>query len=219
MHEVAAPDRQHLHRHDNARLIVFTGGELAEDSFAGAARFGRGDFVFRPPWYAHADRVSMPGARYVRLPLSDAAVRSWLAQKGWRAARGRVDLEQPLHGDEALADASDAPYAHAADASPLHMASRMLASADAPRVADLAARLDFEPYAFCRRFKASFGLSPAVYRRQARLERALRMLFEGAESLAGIASEAGYHDQSHFTAELKRETGRTPRQLAAEHAR
>jgi AraC-like DNA-binding protein len=73
----------------------------------------------------------------------------------------------------------------------------------------------FEPYAFSRKFKAVFGISPTTYRRQARLQRALSLLFSGASSLARIAADLGYHDQSHFTADIKRETGRTPAQLAA----
>jgi AraC-like DNA-binding protein len=214
----AAWDVQPLHRHDNARLIVFTAGELVEQCFSRAGRFRPGDCLFRPSWFAHADLTREMGAAYVRLPLSARAVSRWISQHGWRAVRGRVDLTRLPSGDEALSTASEEPYPSTLGSSLLSRAAEMLSQQEPPRVADVAARLAIRPYTLSRHFSAMFGVSPVAYRRQARLQRALGLLFLGADSLAGIASDMGYHDQSHLTADIKRETGRTPAQLAAGRA-
>lgn len=220
MRAIVAPawNAQAMHRHADARLIVFLGGEMEEESFEGRGRFRRGDFVFRPAWYAHADRAGALGAAYVRLPVTGGAVRRWLALQGWRAARGWIDLDRMPHGDDALSEASAAPYRPPAEHSHLQRAAGMLAGETQPKIAEVAQQLGLQAYELSRRFKPVYGISPAAYRRQARLQRALRLLFEGGESLSRIASDAGYHDQSHFTTELRRETGRTPGALAAELA-
>jgi AraC-like DNA-binding protein len=60
-----------------------------------------------------------------------------------------------------------------------------------------------------RLFVEHTGTSPKAFARMARLERAAALL-ASAESLAGIAAEAGYADQAHLCRELKAIVGLTP---------
>jgi AraC-like DNA-binding protein len=116
-------------------------------------------------------------------------------------------------GDELLEQASPQAYTLGAPQSPMQRAAAWLASDALLRVQDVAARLNLEPYELTRRFAAATGLTPNAYRRQARLQRAIKLVYEDGAQLAEIATAAGFHDQSHLTAELKRETGLTPKAL------
>jgi len=66
--------------------------------------------------------------------------------------------------------------------------------------------------AFERQFLASFHLTPQKYLRRLRLGIASRALIYGNDSLADVALNCGFGDQSHFTREFRRQFGRTPRE-------
>jgi AraC family transcriptional regulator len=69
-------------------------------------------------------------------------------------------------------------------------------------------------YHFARQFKATTGLPPHQYVILRRVERAKRLLREGTDSsLAEIAAQAGFYDQSQFSHHFKRLVGVTPRQF------
>ncbi|OQW42050.1 MAG: hypothetical protein A4S08_11880 [Proteobacteria bacterium SG_bin4] len=63
-----------------------------------------------------------------------------------------------------------------------------------------------------RRFARNFGLSPKEWLRIKRFEGSLIKLSHDIASLANVAAEAGYADQSHMTRDYRRATGFTPRQ-------
>jgi AraC-like DNA-binding protein len=66
--------------------------------------------------------------------------------------------------------------------------------------------------AFERQFLAAFHVTPQRFLRKLRLRLASRALMYTDESLAGIASQCGFADQSHFSREFRRQFGRTPRE-------
>ena len=63
-----------------------------------------------------------------------------------------------------------------------------------------------------RRFARNFGISPKEWLRVKRFEASLVKLANDRESLANVAADAGYTDQSHMTRDYRRATGLTPRQ-------
>jgi AraC-like DNA-binding protein len=64
---------------------------------------------------------------------------------------------------------------------------------------------------FERKFLQAIGFTPSYYRRVVRFERALyRIQHHPRQSLADIAYELGYSDQSHFNREFKQFAGFTP---------
>jgi AraC family transcriptional regulator len=71
------------------------------------------------------------------------------------------------------------------------------------------------PYHFCRQFKAATGLPPHQYVIARRVERAKQLLREGEDnlSMALVAAEAGFSDQSQFSRHFKRLVGVTPGQF------
>jgi AraC-like DNA-binding protein len=65
---------------------------------------------------------------------------------------------------------------------------------------------------FERRFRAHVGLSPRLFARIVRFQRAFRAL--GHASGASIAARCGFSDQAHLVREIRRFSGRTPTLLA-----
>lgn len=79
-------------------------------------------------------------------------------------------------------------------------------------IAETASRHGISVRQFERRFARNFGLSPKEWLRVKRFEASLVKLANDKESLANVAADAGYADQSHMTRDYRRATGLTPRQ-------
>jgi AraC-like DNA-binding protein len=82
-------------------------------------------------------------------------------------------------------------------------------------VASLAATAGVVPRTLQRHFRKRTGLAPKRYAAVQRFSGALQQVALGGGSLAHIASEAGYCDQAHLTAELGRHAGLPPGQFRA----
>jgi AraC family transcriptional regulator len=68
----------------------------------------------------------------------------------------------------------------------------------APSLEQLAAVARLSPYYFARQFKLATGLPPHQYVLTRRVERAKQLLQTGGDfSLAEVAAQAGFSDQSH----------------------
>lgn len=75
---------------------------------------------------------------------------------------------------------------------------------------ELADQLDLSVSQLQREFKRLFGISPGQYLQEVRVGVARRLLESGHESLANIAAQCGFYDQSHFTRQFKTSMGMTP---------
>ncbi len=83
-----------------------------------------------------------------------------------------------------------------------------------PTLEQLAAVARLSPYHFARQFKAATGLPPHQYIIARRVERAKQFLQGGGDvSLAEVAAQAGFSDQSQFSHHFKRLVGVTPGQF------
>jgi len=76
-------------------------------------------------------------------------------------------------------------------------------------IAGLASLVGLSPFHFARQFKESFGEAPAQYICRQRVE-AVKELLSSGQSLADIAAQTGFAQQSHMTQQFKRHTGLTP---------
>jgi AraC family transcriptional regulator len=83
-----------------------------------------------------------------------------------------------------------------------------------PTLAQMAAVARLSVYHFARQFKTATGLSPHQHVILRRVERAKQLLSgAGVPSLAEVAAQAGFSDQSQFTRHFKRLVGVTPGQF------
>lgn len=218
---------QPLHRHADARLILFVSGRYRERGFGEGDEFGPGHIIVRPAYYAHDGLALTRDARYVHFRTRPNALRDFFAQHGWRARRAVLggdwrDLlaaaRDPDAGETLLRDVT-APLPSAPGGSLSADVARAIVNEDERRLGDIAEALNVRPWELTRRFARAFGMSPNRYRREARVQAALRLLADSSASLAAIAAETGFADQSHLGRAVRAVTGCTPiqvrRQLAA----
>lgn len=76
---------------------------------------------------------------------------------------------------------------------------------------ELAGIATLSPFHLARHFKLAFGVSPIAYHRMLRLERAARLLSNGALSVAEAAERTGYSDAVALTHAFRRHFGQSPR--------
>lgn len=79
----------------------------------------------------------------------------------------------------------------------------------------IATELNMSRYYFCRLFKKSTGISPYQYLIKSRIERAKKLLLQKHKSIADIALQVGFTNQSHFTKHFKRLVGVTPKKFSS----
>jgi AraC-like DNA-binding protein len=77
-------------------------------------------------------------------------------------------------------------------------------------ISEAAARCGMPSTTFNRRFRELLRMTPTEYLLSWRIEAARKQLIETQHSLARIAAECGFADQSHFTKRFRRNTGLTP---------
>jgi AraC family transcriptional regulator len=83
-----------------------------------------------------------------------------------------------------------------------------------PNLEQMAVIARLSPYYFARQFKRATGLPPHQYVLARRIERAKQLLQTGGvPSLAEVAANAGFSDQSQFSHHFKRLVGVTPGQF------
>jgi AraC-like DNA-binding protein len=78
------------------------------------------------------------------------------------------------------------------------------------RLSELAGLAELSPSQFGRAFKTSTGTTPHLWHLDARIESAKRMLMDKRGSLAEIALDTGFSEQSHFTRAFRAATGVSP---------
>jgi AraC family transcriptional regulator len=79
-----------------------------------------------------------------------------------------------------------------------------------PSLVELAGIAGVHPAHLARTFKRVHGVSVGEYQRGLRVTLACRALRNRSRSIADIAAEAGFSDQSHFARVFRRLTGQTP---------
>jgi AraC-like DNA-binding protein len=92
-------------------------------------------------------------------------------------------------------------------------AREALAAAPGRPLPALASQLGTSPHHLSRVFHAHTGHTLAQHRLLLRARAAMARIAEGEDSLARLAAELGFADQSHLTRTIRRQTGHTPTQL------
>jgi AraC family transcriptional regulator len=215
-------------------IAVVLDGSLEKSFRRRTISLERAEGVTMPAGAAHGARFGSGGARIVivkaKSPSSlvaghvDRLVRldgCGLTRLGWLlvAELRALDAMAPLAAEGlALELLATATRAATADSSQKR-APRWLGSAEellrartgeCIRLSDLAAAVGVHPIHLARTFRARHGVSVGEYGRRVRIEWAAAEIARGESSLARVATEAGFADQSHFTRLFKRHVGTTP---------
>ncbi|WP_301127429.1 helix-turn-helix domain-containing protein [Streptomyces cacaoi] len=148
---------------------------------------------------AYTELADLWGPRSARLTEQLAAAEDWAARFALLTsalARLRAEGPQP---DPAVA------YAW----------RQLTATAGTARVGALAERVGVSRRHLVRRFRQQVGLPPKTVARLLRFERAGALLRSGGRTLAEVAAQAGYADQSHLTRDVREFTGVPAGELTA----
>lgn len=220
------------HYHEVAALMFATRGSFVETAGRRRLECRAFDVIVRPAGEAHTDSYGAEQTSCVIanidpqwLPSFGGAARlfdrpSLLSRSSVAAVARRLPDELRIADDvsplvvEGLlleliaAAARPAPVAppwleRARDYIHAHFTER-------PSLAAIAEAAGVHPATLVRAFRPHLGCSPGEYVRRLRLERAKHELLTTARSIAAIAAEAGFYDQSHFTAAFRRQVGMTP---------
>jgi len=216
------------HAHEFAYVSLVVEGHYAEHSASAPRHLRRGMLVFHPAGEIHADCVlDQSMATFNVEYLSEELPSEFICAHGAAVeelthlllsalpACGRA-LERSL---EALREflcsrASRMPIA------PIAGAREALESAQAQApVASLAARLGMHRGGLHRAFKRAYGESPRGALTKRRATKAVDLLVDTSLSIAEIAAECGYYDQSHFCRQFKHLSGMSPSRFRATFAR
>ncbi|MEZ5952639.1 MAG: AraC family transcriptional regulator, partial [Planctomycetaceae bacterium] len=177
---------------------------------------GKNDFDFFPPaiasQYVEEDhRVLASGS-----PLLDQV---WLVPGGDGFPRWYLCNKIPLRnlaGEICGLAGIKRPYEHSVAAATGY--SRLLKVVEfvterfcePMEVSDMAAHVGLSTSQLQREFSRLFGISPIRYLREIRIGVARRLLETSDYSLAKIAADCGFYDQSHFSRQFKESTGLAP---------
>lgn len=230
--EHTAARRIPSHSHEQAFLCLLLGGRYREQAGRLAVEYAPGTLVFHPAGFQHQDEIGPGGGVFFLVEYAD----SWLLslRDEWRGADLRVGRR------ECLALALDLLREHRLGSAPLAVeatAVELLAACAFPResressrprwlsrveerlreetatppgLADLAADAGVHPVHLARVFRRHRGESVGAYARRLKVQRVFEQLAEGERSLAEIAFDAGFTDQSHLTRVFGKLTGQPP---------
>lgn len=199
------------HRHRAAYAALVVDGDYTEASLDGPVACTPGTLVLHPAFHAHGDRFGRGGARVLNLALPAHAVPRFrvLHVADLRQAR-RVFERHPQELDALLGEAASPADGLALPEWQTAFVDALYAGED--DIGRIARRLGVSAAHASRALGASHGMPPRALRREARWRRALGLL-HGDVALAGIAAQAGFADQSHFSRTCRMHTGTTPTAL------
>jgi AraC-like DNA-binding protein len=205
----SALDR-HVHQEPYATLVLSGSYEEAGDQ--GRFQVSAGDVVFHDRFEAHLDRFPATRVEVVNLRLTPHdSCTPGIARVVDPDLVVRVARKSHRDAIELLLSLAVRRAPHPADW-PDELAAALLRDPSL-RLSRWAQNNGVAPWAVSRGFAQVFGVSPEAFRARARARHALRSIENTQQSLAVVAAELGFSDQSHMTRSVQQLTGRGPRAL------
>lgn len=229
------------HQHELASLSFAVKGGFHERSGATSFDCGPYDVVVKPPEERHSNRYGPGGARCLLIEVSRSRlaelqpVTELLARPSRLGGRGVATLAMRAYRELLRNDTVSTLAIEGLILELITEASRETVKEAEPhwlavvrdyvhahwrnRIAldDLARAASVHSATVVRGFRAHLRCTPADYVRRIRLEHAERELARGVRSIADIALECGFYDQSHLTRVIRRYTGMTPMEYRREN--
>ncbi len=232
--------RHDWHAHDEPIVTLMVSGQVEEAIRSETRQVAALEVGFKPAGIRHADRFGDRGVRALRVALQapliaaveEAADRTldWAWNPRSPAVAPLMRVATLLCGEQAseadlLADLYDALSALAADP------QRRYSARPAPgwlrqireeiddgqrlgsRLTELATHAGVHPVYLARQFRRHYGCSVGGYARWRRVAATTALFRDPHRSIAGVAAELGFSDQSHLTREVRSALGVTPAML------
>jgi AraC family transcriptional regulator len=222
------------HSHDTAYFFLVLQGRYATEAAGTTDVCGPGSVIFNPTGTTHRDHFVDGDGEFVAISIPAALERQITPAIASATVLHGPDLQSTARliaaGLETTADdsvflleslglqiiAAAIPPGNATQHEPPAWLARLREqlqgqAGQALSIAALAASAGVHPVHLARVFRQYVGCSPGEYRRRWRVEHARRQLTASSRSLAHIAFDAGYYDQSQFANAFRRMTGMSPR--------
>lgn len=215
-----------LHAHDKATIVYGVGGPCIERTPSGVVT-SKGRLTIHPAGYEHS--LEYQGATHVlaielegeayRLPAKMGTTRlpATAYDAFWRMMVAVAEARPAAGIEAAIGDivAEAVAYSSRQLPEPVRIAVEMLhsdwrAPPSATRISRKA-RIS-APY-LCRLFKMHMGVTLREYGQCLRIDYARALLWGTGLTLAEVAAETAFADQSHLTRVLRRHSAKTPRRL------
>jgi len=199
---------RHVHGRAYAALVLSGGYEEAGDS--GRFEVKAGDAIFHEQFEAHLDRFSETGAAVLNLPLHTGySCTPGIARVADADAVARVAERSCRDAIELLFSLAITRTPQPADW-PDELAAALVRNPSL-KLSQWGETNGIAPWTVSRGFGLVFGVSPEAFRARTRAHHALKSIQNTGASLANIAAELGFADQSHMTRSVKQLTGIGPR--------
>lgn len=234
--EVRFPGDFHIPAHSHERPIVnfILAGAYTEIWERERRECHSAETLFHPAGLVHSERFSPSGARCLAIEFDpqhlgldeDMTMPSghavfppgrwaWISSRLLRELRVEDDLSPLVVEGLLLVLLSGVARERAAPGSPplfVRRAREVISEryTETLKIADVAAEVGVHASSLARAFQRHYRCTPGELVRRLRVELAGRRLAQPEISLASIARETGFSDQSHFSRTFKRVTGMTP---------
>jgi AraC family transcriptional regulator len=222
------------HVHEAAAMCVVLGGEMHEATDASESSYGAGNVIFKPSGVRHSNRFGPAGASILTIAMDDEVV-DRLNAAGFPASdvfdsqarsvkylsgclisalRRRDGLQCDAVALQLLAAVTtDRTAANTGSPDWLwRIRAAIVRDTRGKFTIDRAARESgIESARIVEHLRRRYGLGFAAYTHQVKIEEALMILLARPHvTLASVAAQLGFYDQSHFTRVFKRIVGITP---------
>jgi len=236
MTPVLPPEDVPLHTHDHATFVLLLGGTYVSSAANAGFECEAPCLIYNPPGTTHRDRFKSTAGQFLAisisperfraicdfaaLPVTAICVRSRDVLIPGRRIAHELDRWEPTSALLAEGACLEllAGVAHRI-AAPTRTPPRWLDwakdylrdhSADHVRIADVAQAIGVHPVYFARMFRKHLHCTPGEYVTRCRTQKAADLLANSRLTLAQMALQSGFTDQSHFSKMFKRGFGVTP---------
>ena len=222
-----------LHHDGPDRISIILQGQLTETVCNHEEFASTSSIVYKPAGVEHRNRFGPEGARIISIIFRNNPL---LNRDQFDAPRQWAWFHNPIHtspGIQFLHALNDSIKFSAVEESiteltaQLFKAPSILSKTPPPwlnhiteciqdeyatnlRVKDLAQSVKVHPVYLARVFRQQFGCSVKEYLHNVRMRKAFDALSAGQQSIAEIAYDCGFADQSHLNRLFKAKTGSTP---------
>lgn len=221
------------HEHGGAYLCLVASGAYRQTVAGRQDECRRGMLLVHPPGHCHANQFHPQGGRSLDIFLAE----SWLQHDDIRHLLAEYRLLHLPNGDrlrrriESELRACDAAAGLALESCVLELLAQSLRHEatpqppvwmgivlerlhdhpqQTPKLRELAALAGVHPAHLARTFRRLRGISVGEYQRNLRVTIACQTLRNPSSSIATIAADAGFSDQSHFARVFRRVMGQSP---------
>ena len=208
---LAGREKLARHRHTQGYVAILLQGGYREVGDRGRFTVRPGDALVHSPFEAHQNDSAASGARILNLPLSAGLTEAGLF--GVQDPDFLVRLAERNVAEAAEAFSESARRQGRAESDWPDLLATELRGLAPIRLSEWARHHGLAAETVSRGFARAYGVTPHLYRAEARARMAVAAIQSRSRSLAAIAVDLRFSDQAHMTRAVRSLTGKTPKQL------